>query len=333
LLLIGSLVLGGCLSDVTGQAGGGDGNGAGNGAAGGNGAGGIDPQCGKMTFPISTSKTSPNVMLVVDESGSMKEPVPGTTLTKWDSLKMAVETLLSKYSGQVSWGLSVFPKIGAADECAPGVVDVPVAANQQTAILTVLNGLTNDTIGGSTPTASSLQAVLDSNTLKDATHNNYVLLMTDGQPNCGGNGKDVTNKVKALYAAAPSVRTFVVGLGDGTQSDPQTLNDWATAGHTARMGSPLYYQANNVTDLDMAFAEIANGIASCEYKLAKKPDDASLLQTYIDGKIVAIDPNNGVTYDAASGSIIFHGAACDAVKTGGTTAVDVIYGCPSPVIG
>ena len=45
------------------------------------------------------------------------------------------------------------------------------------------------------------------------------------------------------------------------------------------------------------------------------------------------DPNNGVTYDAASGSIIFHGAACDAVKAGGATAVDVIYGCPSPAIG
>jgi hypothetical protein len=200
-------------------------------------------------------------------------------------------------------------------------------------VLNVLNGLTNANIGGNTPTADTLQAVMSSGGLNDPMHNNYVLLMTDGLPNCGGDGNAVSSKITALYSATPSVRTFVVGIGDGTQSSPQTLDDWATAGHTARMTSPLYYQANNVTDLDNAFAEIANGIASCVYKLTNKPDDPTLLQTYIDGKIVPIDPQNGVTYDAASSSIIFHGTSCDAVKAGGATSVDVIYGCPTPTIG
>src|SRR5262249_12000504 len=148
------------------------------------------------------------------------------------------------------------------------------------------------------------------------SHNNYVLLMTDGLPTCGQDGK-VTPVISSLYSGTPSVRTFVVGLGDGTQSDPQQLNDWADAGHTARAGAEKYYQANNITDLTTAFESILSGIASCTYQLSKKPDDPSLLIAYIDGVAVATDPTNGMTYDDGSTSIVFHGTACDKLKAGG----------------
>jgi hypothetical protein len=317
----------------------GSGSGSGNGANGGTGTGGGDATgsgeimgCGKATFPITTSKTAPNVMLVVDESGSMTETVPGTTSTKWDSLKDSLKALLAQYVGEVNWGLSVFPKPGAADQCTPGAVDVPVGPNNTQKVLAVLQPLTDQTIGGSTPTDQTIQAVMAGGGLNDTTRNNYILLMTDGLPNCGSDGTGVEKTIASAYAATPSVSTFVVGIGADTQSSPQTLDSWATAGHSARKTSPLYYQANNVNDLNMAFGEIVAGIASCTYKLTDKPDDPSLLTVYIDGHLVPIDATNGVTYDPGSQSIVLHGMSCDTVKAG-AAKVDVIYGCPSPTIG
>jgi hypothetical protein len=261
----------------------------------------------------------------------MQELVPGTNTSKWDNLKDALKALLAQYVGEVNWGLSVFPKPGA-QQCTAGAVDVAVGPNTTAKILQVLQPLTSTTIGGSTPTDETLQAVMAGGGLNDTTRNIYVLLMTDGLPNCGSDGKGVEGTIGKLYAQTPSISTYVVGIGDGTQSAPTTLDSWATAGHSARKTSPLYYQANNTNELTMAFAEVVAGIASCTYKLADKPDDPNLLTSYIDGHLVPIDAKDGATYDPGSQSVIFHGMSCDKIK-GGASKVDVIYGCPSPTIG
>jgi von Willebrand factor type A domain len=330
IVLSAALLLAGCLGSDPSHGGGGSGAGGG----GGSGSGGAGtPQepmgCGKQTFPITTTKSSPNIMMVVDESGSMKDPIAGSNMSKWTALQGAVNQLLGQYSGSAQWGLSIFPHT-PTNSCSAGTVDVGVGANTTTAILQKLNALTDATIGGNTPTASTLQAMLGSTAgLADATRSNYVLLMTDGQPNCGGDANAVKNVVGQLYAQTPSVRTFVVGIGDGASSDPQALNSWADAGHTARAGTTKYYQVNTVNDLQQAFADIVNGVASCTYALTMKPQDASLIVAYLNGQPVANDPANGTTYDAGSNSLLFHGASCDQIKSGAATNVDVIYGCPS----
>jgi hypothetical protein len=143
----------------------------------------------------------------------------------------------------------------------------------------------------------------------------------------------VTPVVASLYAQSPSVRTFVVGIGADTDSNPQQLDEWAVAGHTDRTGAPhKYYQANNVTDLQSAFAEIASGIASCTYQLSMAPPDPNLLVAEFDGVAVPDDPVNGATYDAGAQSVTFHGTSCDQLKSGSVKSVDFIYGCPSPPI-
>ena len=232
-------------------------------------------------------------------------------------------------TGSAQWGLSVFPHT-PANTCSAGTVDVAVAANTTQAILTKLGGMTDATIGGNTPTQSTLQAMLGSASgLADATRPNYVLLMTDGQPNCGGDAKAVATTIGQLYGQATSVRTFVVGIGDGAATDPAALNSWADAGHTARAGATKYYQVNTVNDLQQAFADIVNGVASCTYSLTMKPADASLVVGYLNGAAVPSDPANGTTYDPKSNTLQFNGTSCDAIKNGGATNVDVIYGCPS----
>ncbi|HEY7955229.1 MAG TPA: hypothetical protein VII38_08040, partial [Polyangia bacterium] len=111
--------LGGNPSMTPGGAGGQNGNGSGaNGATGSGSGSGEIAGCGKMTFPVNLNQATPNVMLVVDESGSMQDTIPGTNQSKWSSLKSAVQSLLSSYDGKVNWGLSIFPHPGG-QSCTP----------------------------------------------------------------------------------------------------------------------------------------------------------------------------------------------------------------------
>lgn len=327
--LAAAILLSGCLGSLPDHGGGGSGAAGGSGGGSGNGIPQEPMGCGKQTFPIQASKQSPNIMMVVDESGSMKDPIGGSTMSKWTALQGAVNQLLGAYSGSAQWGLSIFPHT-PANQCSAGQVDVAVAPNTTMTILSKLNALTDQTIGGSTPTTSTLQAMLGSTAgLADATKSNYVLLMTDGEPNCGGDVNSVKNVIGQLYAQTVSVRTFVVGIGDGTSSNPTALNSWAEAGHTQRTGATEYYQVNTVNDLQMAFADIVNGVASCTYQLSMKPADASLIVAYIGGVAVPQDPTNGTTYDAGSNTLVFHGTSCDQIKGGAASSLDIVYGCPA----
>ncbi len=327
--LAAAILLSGCLGSDPGHGGGGSGAAGGSGGGSGNGIPQEPMGCGKQTFPIQASKQSPNIMMVVDESGSMKDPIAGSTMSKWSALVGAVNQLLNAYSGSAQWGLSIFPH-SPANSCSAGQVDIAVAPNTTMSILSKLNAMTDQTIGGNTPTTQTLQAMLGSAAgLADATKSNYVLLMTDGEPNCGGDVNSVKSVVAQLYAQTVSVRTFVVGIGDGTSSNPAALNSWAEAGHTARTGATEYYQVNTVNDLQMAFADIVNGVASCTYQLSMKPADASLIVAYIGGVAVPQDPTNGTTYDPGSNTLVFHGTSCDQIKGGAASSLDVVYGCPA----
>src|SRR5262249_40869317 len=116
LFLLACSLPNGNIDPATGQpagSGGGNGSGRGNGAGGGKGSGGGTggssatggtgglPTCGQQTFPIGLSQQEPNVLLVLDKSGSMQDPIPGTTDTKWDTAKNAIFALLKGYTGKV----------------------------------------------------------------------------------------------------------------------------------------------------------------------------------------------------------------------------------------
>jgi hypothetical protein len=309
--------------------------------SGGDDGGYVPPACGMDTFPVTFNQSAPNVLLVLDQSGSMQDPIPGTTApisgtsaTKWDTAKAAIFDLLMTYQGKVRWGLAVFPSLAVgAGACDPGRLEVPFGDDRTAAITNLLTPITSDKIGGSTPTESTLKNMQMTGGLTDTTRNNYILLLTDGLPTCGEDGM-VTPVVAALYAQTPSVRTFVIGLGADTDSNPMQLDDWADAGHTARP-SPAphkYYQANNVMDLQSAFAEIASGVVSCTFQLSMAPPDPSLLVADFDGTAVPGDATNGMTYDAATQSVTFHGTSCDSLKSGSVKKVDLVYGCPAPPV-
>ena len=152
-------------------------------------------------------------MLVIDRSGSMGDSVgSGSATSKWDNLKSAVSSLVTSYDAQMRLGAAIFSSDG---NCGAANIDVPLASAAGATVLTKLNAQGPT---GNTPTAAALDTVIAKGLLNDATRANYVVLATDGQPNC--TDTDVTKRITTLYNQTPSVKTFVIGMGDGTASEP-----------------------------------------------------------------------------------------------------------------
>lgn len=154
-------------------------------------------------------KPKPNLLVLVDRSGSMANPVsagdarcagcgdgtpcPAACPTKEKVLKAALATFLTTGTPLARFALASFP--GTASACAASTAldvgfDSPATRDDDTALrakgVAVANAVGALTMGGGTPTAAALAFVGTTPELSDANdaRKDYVLLVTDGLPNC-----------------------------------------------------------------------------------------------------------------------------------------------------
>lgn len=274
--------------------------------------------CGGEKF--EATPTESNMLIVLDHSGSMMETVGGTS--KWAAAVDAVKQLTQANGAKVRFGLQVFSF--SSQICHPGQLLVSPGPDHASAIAAALPASAD---GRQTPVAAALNVASQVAELSDATRANFVLVITDGKENCGG---DPIAAVGALFNKG--VRTYTVGFGGAVDQD--NLNEMAIRGGTARMDTRRYYQADNPADLQQALAAIAQGAQGCDFKLTNTPPDPTKLYVAIDGQFVPRDPNRlaGWEYTAATNRVTLYGPACDALANTPGAKLSVVYGCPDPTI-
>lgn len=290
----------------------------------------------------------PDMLLVVDISGSMCTPLFGAGFgtSKLAIMKMALTGLVGRWDRRINFGMMLFPAPGG-EGCNPGTVRNPIMPRNGAAISSTLATLRDDLIGcatmnsGATPTHTSLGAALTYyESIPPNPVGRYVILATDGLPNCGpplpdgsGTEETVDETVAAIDALqAAGIDTYVIGFGADLTTDPSALMRMAVAGGT---GTP--YNASSAAALDSALESIAAEIIppSCTIMLEGAARDPRLFQVSFDGG--PLIPRNesrtsGWDYDAATNTITFYGADCDRLQAGGVVRVDVDFGCPGPLI-
>ena len=322
-----------------GGTGGGSGGSGGTGGGGGSGGGGADGgmnNCGVQNFMLVKGGT-PDLLIIQDRSGSMSMDAMGgnTTPSKWTSITTAISQVVMSVTS-VDWGLMMFPSTsgggGIFGGCSPPTTpDVPVAAMNGAAVSSALSAASPN---GGTPTTATLNAAVSYLQGLSNMHTHYLLLATDGEPNCGAGGgnSDAAAAEQAVTAAATAgIKTFVVGIGANTGADA-TLTQMAMNGGVPNMtpGQKAYYEVSSTTDLVTVLNKVAGQIVSCSYALQQAPANPNLVE--IDGNGVPIPRDkthmNGWDFGPGNLSINFYGAACDALQKGITTSVSAIYGCP-----
>lgn len=307
--------------------------------------------CGLQMF-APTPKAA-DIMMVLDRSGSMQD-VPegapsGSTTTKWQIVVPSLQQMVTATQDSISWGLKTFPEAytDSMSDCKGGItsaIDVQVAAMDGTTMnnaimATTPNGSGTPTADAVTAAATYLQTVSDSNP-------KYLLLATDGEPDCVGTTEDSTNADTAAVTAVTNAKTagfptFVIGISTTKASANTELNNLAQAGgEGVPSTNPLanhYYLANNATDLVNALKAITGQISSCLFPLSMTPavlNDPTKLGVYLGSGMTKIpydaNKSDGWAYtDANDTAVEVYGDWCTMIQAAGAGAVQIIFGCPS----
>lgn len=310
----------------------------------------FDMVCGTEDLPMEYAVSS-DVLIVLDRSGSM-----ALTL---NPLKNAVNRIVDASDDRIWFGLMPFPSsvppnecrmIAPATECAapatPHVTPGPLRAPD---IAAALSGIG---ICGSTPTSRTLANARSYLASAPTGHTPYVLLVTDGVPNCNSSldwhtctcldtETGCTDRPEAClddaasYAAidgllADGVRTYVMALGRWAGSDRDVLNNMAVHG-----GTEHFYPAEDTASILSTFEAIMGTIVvSCTFDLHPGPEtDPTQVNLYVGDELVPRDPSHGNGWDYVDEDTVeFYGPSCDTILAGDVGAVHAAYGCPTIII-
>ena len=321
------------------------------------------PSCGGTAVSLTRRRAS--AILVIDRSGSMAENTLDG-VRKWTALLAALGGALPRIEQNVSLGLVTFPQPvapgvprSAAAVCAlrPGL-DLEPRLGAAGAIMARLRaGLPE----GPTPTAGAEEVAGRWFVNEpDREGGRYIILATDGAPNCNtaldplscrctagpASCDPAMNSFAAINClddarATEAIRlfrhqeifTYVVGL-NGAEAYAPVLEAMADEGGRARAVSPRFYPANTANELVRELTAITSGIADCRFALDAPPPDPTLVDLRLDGASLIHDPAHRDGWDwsdTARREIRFHGPTCERVSaaTGGSRLV-AAFGCPAP---
>jgi von Willebrand factor type A domain len=314
--------------------------GAGGTATGSGGSSGLSPtaeqNCGNSASTMT--QLPADLLLVLDRSGSMTnsisdddpcDPTSGACAERWATMVQAMRVVLATSPTSIHWGLKFFStpgiKVGQGSTPAgcvvqPGV-EIPLGTDNADAITSKIAATTPNY---NTPTRAAIEtAVGYLGTVSDG-RSKYILLATDGQPNCPVDGdvataSDLPAALDAIAAAnAAGIKVYVIGVGPSAGN----LDDMAEKGGTGK-----FYPALSPQSLATALSAIVGNVASCVYTMASTPPDPKNLGVYLDKQLVPESASDGWTLGNGN-SVVFGGATCDRIKAGNYKSVEVLFGCP-----
>ena len=287
-----------------------------------------DANCGSVT---STATRQPaNVLLVLDRSLSMEwstanDESCGRNATdctsRWPALTVAVTTTLTNTADAIHWGLKLYTSPGGSTCTVNPGVEVPIAVSSVPDIETQI---ARTTPSNYTPTAQAVEAATAYLQTVTDPNDKYILLATDGEPNCApGQGNSTTNvqgTVDALAAAkAAGFPVYVIGIGPSVGN----LDNFAQAG-----GTGSYYPATSPEALTDAFASISKLVGTCTFTSAAPPPDEKNVAVYLNKNLVPKDDDSGWSFGSDSQTITLHGSACDEAMSASGSSVQILFGCP-----
>jgi hypothetical protein len=308
------------------------------------------PTCGQTN--VSVMPLPPDILIVQDRSLSMTDdsndrPCTGGTAngngncganSKWAQVIAALEPVVKQTQTTVNWGLMFLGSEPAMCGAATAPVVPITPGTSYGPIQAALSGeMFTGQIG--TPTAAVMNnAVKYMQSLTDPNPK-FLLLATDGEPNCGNgsvNTNDDTGAVNAVTAAAAAgFPTFVVGIA--TSSDTaatNALNAVAVAGGEAQTGAATkYYAVTDTSSLLAALTKILKAATPCTLPLTGIDGDLDKVAVTAKdaaGNTIQImeDPTNGWSYtDASKTAITLNGDACNNLQSVTYTAFQFIYTC------
>ncbi len=203
----------------------------------------------------SHSQAAPNVLFILDASGSMAQKFGDRT--KMQAAKDVFRSLVADLPKDANVGLEVYGHYGDKDCSAIEVVN-PVAPLDAWAIKANVDKLIPRQ--GATPLAASLEK--GGEAFRSVKGEKTIVLISDGRETCGGSPAAVA---KRLRAQGVNITIHVVGLGVNDEEKAQLAS-------IASAGGGRYYAANNAEELKESLSEIQQKVVEKAPKVIFKED-------------------------------------------------------------
>ncbi|GAB4205399.1 MAG: hypothetical protein OHK0013_21260 [Sandaracinaceae bacterium] len=292
-----------------------------------------DPSCCTPfdeSVPVVPSRVE--LLFVVDRSGSMDWPAVGTTRTRWQELRSAMDSVLPSLS-DLPLGLLTFPLMDGTSELrscrVASTPDIGIALGTGPAISARL--VVVDPRGGDTPTPDALATAEAYIRANPTTVPRFIVLATDGlpEPNCGATVPATVAAIENLRTTL-GVDTFVLGFvgptstGDtsGIPALRDALNQMAVAGGRPRSGTLRYYEAVDGPAFERSLRAILAAATDCGFDLGRSPERPDRVVVRQNGSIVP--PGN---YTITGSWLEITGTYCDAIRSGSVTTISVADTC------
>ena len=315
------------------------------------------PGCTEEIIDIAANP--PEVMLVLDKSGSMSDATwehDGQQVMRWTSLHSVVTNLVDSYDATMNFGAVLFPArdsqgTGGSFEGMCGVAEQPDVATgplQGEQILEALPGAYEE-VQGATPAREGVTVALETLVGLQTEGHKAMVLVTDGLANCADENEpfEYDEAFPSVVAAAASVGipTYVVGIdirdefvGYANANAAEELDVVARAGGQPASEEVAYYDARDEDALYDALDEIAEQL-ECTIPLASDAPEDAEVTIAVDGEEIAqveacTDGDGWRFTDATRGTIELCNAACDALRVHGEVQSTVCEpddgGLPTP---
>jgi len=310
---------------------------------------------------VVANRITPEVVLVVDGSGSMAEPLGD--VSRWGALRTALfgpAGVVRELEGLVRFGMTVYstpiPMRGTPLGMCPSVLAVPPALNNLAAITAAFPQRPS---GGFTPTGEALKVVADSLTAARTDDvagrgEKLIVLATDGEPNScdalatlplqslldGLVPVDYGPSEAAVRAAqAKDVDTYVVSLAPAlvrNAESRQHLQALANLGRgfddTASPGAELF-SPQDPAQLETTLRGLVGAVVSCELSLEGElvVDQACDGEVRLNGAALPCNGADGWSVVDAT-TIRLQGKACESWKTEAAAAVEADFPCEAVIM-
>lgn len=318
---------------------------AGTGGTGGTGNTGGD---GCQSVQVTPTRSIPNVMFLVDQSGSMVEGF-GSGKNRWEAAHDAITSIVSDTDSIVRYGLTTYTS-NNGDQNPP----CPRLPTQVGFALGNASTIGNDNIfpysypsqdGDDTPTGDSIDAlvsVIEANP-PPAQGPNIIVLATDGEPDscecpdgghplCSQTPAPVPPRDQAVNAAANAHASgwdvYVLWVGELTSgSISGHIQDVANAGvglpTNGSQGDAPFWVGTDPQELEDNFRDIIGASISCEVQIDKPFDDRQKAcdegEVRLNGTRLDCPTEWQVKDEPPYDVIELVGSACDTFKSGAAT--------------
>ncbi len=293
----------------------------------------VDAYLGDVPAPDNTcasvmldaTRVIPNVLLVVDRSGSMESNEFSPGVSRWDALQGALfdpaTGLVTGLESSVRFGIAMYSNDTRTAAC-PDLFTVPCTINNAESLQAEHTLRTPPR--GDTPTGESISAVLGMiDTLvpeRGATSPTFFVLATDGEPDLCADGTALDAGRAASVAATNEaygmgINTYVVSVG--AEVSEAHLQDVANAG-VGMTGAP-FYVATDTAGLVGALRTIIRGVASCDVRLEGMVEPSMACDGTVRlGPDALMCGTDWMLLDDGR-TIRLLGAACDRLQSSGET--------------